>query len=180
VESTIHTILGTLNGPLFAIASPAMLASKLKFDHGNSPYTNAHQADIENFFTGFLRKAGFRRIEHTPYFALAADPSHSCHRSLASDDPSPPFAQANQSTAASDLEAFEAEIDEKRVKLVIFNEVGHRSDDCPGYPDAVVEKLIALHNITSPTQDQKMRFKYGCTCGKCIGGLLSPRMQLSV
>lgn len=113
---------------------------------------------------------------------LHSQPTQAIHATVRSlrTTPSPPFAQANQSTAASDLEAFEAEIDEKRVKLVIFNEVGHRSDDFPGYPDAVVEKLIALHNITSPTQDQKMRFKYGCTCGKCIGGLLSPRMQLSV
>jgi hypothetical protein len=128
-------------------------------------------------YTDFLRTAGFRRIGHTPYLALAADPNHPSHLLLDLDDPEPPYDEDDEATA---LEAFEAEIEDKRVRLVIFNEVGHRSDDFRGFPDSVVDKLIALRDIDQPTADLKLRLKYGCTCGQCIGGFLSPRMRLSV
>jgi hypothetical protein len=43
-----------------------------------------------------------------------------------------------------------------------------------------VDELIALRKLKRPPQDLELRLKYGCTYGKCIGGFLSPRMQLSV
>jgi hypothetical protein len=90
VEATVQTIQGMYHGPLFVIASPEMLVTKLKADYGDAPYISAHQADIETIFAGFLRKADFRRVGHSPYFALAADPNHPCHQLAASDDPNLP------------------------------------------------------------------------------------------
>lgn len=37
-----------------------------------------------------------------------------------------------------------------------------------------------MRKIEQPTEKQKLRLNYGCSCGKCIGGFLSARMQLSV
>ena len=111
VEATIHTIQGTYTEQLLAIFSPDVLVAKLRADAGDTPYTSAHEDNLKHMYTGFVRKAGFRRIGHTPYFALATNPSHPCHRLLASDDPNTPYPKPKQSAAARKVESFEAEID---------------------------------------------------------------------
>ncbi|KAL4882714.1 hypothetical protein BJY04DRAFT_38921 [Aspergillus karnatakaensis] len=53
------------------------------------------------------------------------------------------------------------------------------SDRFTGYGDSKVSCLALLKgiNLEKVSKDEKDRLKFGCTCGRCIGGFLSPRMQ---
>jgi len=177
VKELIQRVDSILEGPLFAITMPNSLVAAMNAKSRHGSYSRQFQDDSELVFKEFIRAVGFRRIGRSPYFALAADPNHPCHQILAFDDPDP---EVGDNIRDAPLEVQEAAMEEMRVKLVIFNEVGHRSDDFSGFPDDAVARLARLRDVRTPTHDDEMRLKYGCTCGKCIGGFLSARMQLSV
>ncbi|KAF2501208.1 hypothetical protein BU16DRAFT_449914 [Lophium mytilinum] len=52
------------------------------------------------------------------------------------------------------------------------------SDEFDGFSPAAVECLSLLKGITQDIE--KLRLMYGCTCGICIGGFLSPRMSFAL
>ncbi|KAF2823100.1 hypothetical protein CC86DRAFT_423219 [Ophiobolus disseminans] len=177
VQGFLRSVTKTLGGAVFAIALPRTLvaATRIEFYHGL--WSRELQNESEIVFTKFIRAAGFRRIGLSPYFALATDSNHPCHQLPAQNDPDPGVSDTTNDTSLGELEA---QIEKKRVWLMIFNEIGHRSDDFLGFPDDIVTRLATLRGFQAPTDDQRSRLKYGCTCGKCIGGFLSARMQLSV
>ncbi|KAF8863933.1 hypothetical protein BDZ45DRAFT_722047 [Acephala macrosclerotiorum] len=51
------------------------------------------------------------------------------------------------------------------------------SDSFQGFSPEAVECLIALRRISDLKRIQRLGLKYGCTCGRCIGGFISPRMS---
>ncbi|KAG4429733.1 hypothetical protein IFR05_014784 [Cadophora sp. M221] len=54
------------------------------------------------------------------------------------------------------------------------------SDSFEGFiPDAIA-CMAALRGLEAPSDIQTLQLKYGCTCGKCIDGLLSPRMKFAL
>jgi hypothetical protein len=59
----------------------------------------------------------------------------------------------------------------------------HVSDDFRGFSSPAVE-CLSLLDIPSPSGEDvslsTSRLTYGCTCGQCIGGFLSPRMRLAL
>lgn len=54
------------------------------------------------------------------------------------------------------------------------------SDGFTGYEDAAVLCLMHLKHCVNPIDVEIRRFKYGCTCGQCISGFLSPRMRYAL
>lgn len=54
------------------------------------------------------------------------------------------------------------------------------SDQFAGFSDAAVLCLISLNGGTQVTGVDRQRLKYGCTCGQCLSGFLSPRMRFAL
>jgi hypothetical protein len=79
----------------------------------------------------------------------------------------------------SPLEALQYKLERLRTQRKDEYTVHHVSDDFEGHHDGAVRCLEILQG--SPrTEISKLRLKYGCTCGGCQSGLLSPRMRLSI
>lgn len=54
------------------------------------------------------------------------------------------------------------------------------SDEFKGFPDTTVACVALLKGMSTVNISEKLRLKFGCTCGSCIGGFLSPRMRFSL
>lgn len=52
------------------------------------------------------------------------------------------------------------------------------SDQFAGFSDTAVGCLVFLNGCTEVTNLDWQRLMYGCTCGQCISGFLSPRVLL--
>ena len=50
------------------------------------------------------------------------------------------------------------------------------SDLFAGFGDAAVQVVLALKSLSTLTDKELECIKFGCTCGECLGGFLSPRM----
>jgi GNAT superfamily N-acetyltransferase len=80
------------------------------------------------------------------------------------------------------LEALEFHLESERTKqgdsylTVTF----HLSDLFKGFPEESLRCLIELKSLVDVTGAEKARLKYGCTCGECLSGFLSPRMRLAI
>ncbi|KAK6532131.1 hypothetical protein TWF694_003292 [Orbilia ellipsospora] len=55
-----------------------------------------------------------------------------------------------------------------------------KSDKFDGYSDAFVSILKSLRGLDNPSEDECLRIKYGCTCGRCQFGFISPRMHFAL
>lgn len=126
--------------------------------------------------TAFFRSAGFRRVGDSVWFALPFDKGHAAYTLTVANDYEPP----EPAPPPSELEKLERELERKRNKLDHGMMTVVVSDLFKGYSDADVKKLLALRGVTAPTPLQQARTKYGCTCGECLGGFLSPRMRVSM
>ncbi|KAG6995782.1 hypothetical protein G7Y79_00042g078870 [Physcia stellaris] len=51
------------------------------------------------------------------------------------------------------------------------------TDDFDGFTPNEVKCLTLLSGIAKPSSDQFLRLKYGCTCGACLAGFISPRLS---
>lgn len=51
------------------------------------------------------------------------------------------------------------------------------TDDFDGFTPNEVKCLTLLSGIANPSSDQNLRLKYGCTCGVCLAGFISPRLS---
>ena len=78
------------------------------------------------------------------------------------------------------LEALEASLEEHRIKLRYRMLTVPISDKYDGVRHEELLCLLKLKGInpTSPLQVDRVRF--GCTCGECIGGFLSPRVAFAL
>jgi GNAT superfamily N-acetyltransferase len=54
------------------------------------------------------------------------------------------------------------------------------SDKFRGFPTTVVDCISHLKGLQNPSAIEIARIKYGCTCGQCIGGFISPRMKFAL
>ncbi|TGO80774.1 hypothetical protein BELL_0001g00350 [Botrytis elliptica] len=84
-------------------------------------------------------------------------------------DPEQELAQARNIEGLTPLEALQDEIDifDKRVGI-------------PFGAVACMSLLKYRYLPSSPLNTQALRLKYGCTCGECIEGFVSPRMKLTL
>lgn len=54
------------------------------------------------------------------------------------------------------------------------------SDNFTGYSQLHVEMLCTLQGLSNLSLEELLRLKYGCTCGQCQEGFLSPRMRFTL
>ncbi|KAL1601680.1 hypothetical protein SLS60_006595 [Paraconiothyrium brasiliense] len=78
------------------------------------------------------------------------------------------------------LDALEMINEERRTKRVHAMMTLSVSDNFTGFSDDTVSCLAMLKGLTAIDRMEKMRLKFGCTCGVCAGGFLSPRMRFTL
>ncbi len=54
------------------------------------------------------------------------------------------------------------------------------ADSFGGFAPLETNCLLLLKGLSNPTPDQIMQLAYGCTCGECLGGFLSPRLSFAL
>lgn len=82
----------------------------------------------------------------------------------------------------SPLDVLQDFLEDIRTKRNLFMRNLHVSDDFRGFPSPAVECLCLL-DASSMCENSALytsRLKYGCTCGQCLEGFLSPRMKLAL
>ena len=75
------------------------------------------------------------------------------------------------------LEALQSVLENSRSKEQNFLLVVVKSDEFDGFTANVVKCLSLLSGIANPSPDQMLRLKFGCTCGVCLAGFISPRLS---
>ena len=80
------------------------------------------------------------------------------------------------------LEALEFHLESERTKRESYfsTRIYHVSDLFKGFDEQSVMCLIKLKSLVDVTGSEKIRLKYGCTCGECLSGFLSRRMRLAI
>ncbi|KAE8396832.1 hypothetical protein BDV37DRAFT_93183 [Aspergillus pseudonomiae] len=98
---------------------------------------------------------------------------------LAHVDAASSWKSARDINGDSPLDVLKDFLEDIRTKRLVYMGNLDVSDDFRGYPAAAVECLSLLDDTLSPDLSVS-HLKYGCTCGQCIGGFLSPRMKLAL
>ncbi|KAF2436320.1 hypothetical protein EJ08DRAFT_711179 [Tothia fuscella] len=124
-----------------------------------------------------FREEGFRRVGATTWFAKAYDPAHPANSaaSLASD-----VAFVLPVTNLSAVENIKARLEFARTRTKIDGKIVDVSSAFRGHSDADVKALRAAQAAENPGSTNAptvLQTKYGCACGKCLGGFISPRMK---
>lgn len=80
------------------------------------------------------------------------------------------------------LEALQSLLESTRVKKELLGDwaIWPASDDFRGFSYKAVLCLLRLRDMQGLTTEEIARVMYGCTCGGCIEGFLSPRMSLAL
>lgn len=78
------------------------------------------------------------------------------------------------------IEALECHLEEERTTKSWGRKTNCISDQFRGFSENAVKTLMKLRGLTHTTPIDEARLKYGCTCGQCLAGLLSPRMRFSL
>jgi hypothetical protein len=74
------------------------------------------------------------------------------------------------------IEHLHAHLEEFRTQRCFGTMIIHKSDDFQGFDASAINCLYLLSGII-PSPAQTLRLKFGCSCGQCAAGLLSPRMR---
>jgi hypothetical protein len=78
------------------------------------------------------------------------------------------------------LEALECQLEHGRTKLRRIGLTIDISDQFKGFDEDSVACLIHLRGLNKLSETERQCLKYGCTCGKCVNGFLSPRMAYAI
>ncbi|KAL8706517.1 MAG: hypothetical protein Q9201_000449 [Fulgogasparrea decipioides] len=78
------------------------------------------------------------------------------------------------------LELMEATLEERRVKMEVNLLTIARSDDFGGYPSEHIACMVLLRNMKGASNLDLERLAYGCNCGQCISGFISPRLAYAL
>ncbi|MCJ1384790.1 hypothetical protein MMC17_007908 [Xylographa soralifera] len=76
-------------------------------------------------------------------------------------------------------EALASKLEKKRTQLQFNMMVIHVADRFQGYSNEEVECLLKLRGVTNPSDMDKARATFGCTCGMCLG-YISPRISFAL
>ncbi len=95
-------------------------------------------------------------------------------QSFASD-----LARALNNKSDNPLGALLSQLEDQRIKKTSPDsfKITPCSDNFKGFDLAAVTCLAILKGHGKPSKVECLQMKYGCTCGQCIGGFLSPRMS---
>ncbi|EFQ96928.1 hypothetical protein MGYG_08853 [Nannizzia gypsea CBS 118893] len=78
------------------------------------------------------------------------------------------------------LEVLEASMERRRsVNEYGWDRRADISDQFTGFDNATISCLVLLRGLAPEqlSEDTLLQLRHGCTCGRCIGGFLSPRMR---
>jgi len=78
------------------------------------------------------------------------------------------------------LEELESQLESKRTTKEHGMLTVDISDQFHGFSPDAIGCLAAFRLLSNPSQIQYARLKFGCTCGACIDGFLSPRMRFAL
>ncbi|KAE8310994.1 hypothetical protein BDV41DRAFT_543273 [Aspergillus transmontanensis] len=78
------------------------------------------------------------------------------------------------------LEALQARLEEDRTVGFVNDAMAVTADSFTGFSNTSIYCLMLLRDITSPSLEEVDRLRFGCTCGECISGFLSPRMHFAL
>ncbi|ERF74444.1 hypothetical protein EPUS_03882 [Endocarpon pusillum Z07020] len=78
------------------------------------------------------------------------------------------------------LEATLMDLEGKRTRREVMNLTVPMSDKFEGYSKSSVLCIARLKGLTKASQLDLARLTFGCTCGQCIEGFLSPRMTYAL
>jgi len=78
------------------------------------------------------------------------------------------------------LEHLESRLDTMRTRRERGRLTVDISDNFTGLFAETIDCLAALWGMKEPTPIERARLKFGCTCGSCIDGFLSPRMKFAL
>lgn len=90
------------------------------------------------------------------------------------------LSSAMNSEGYTPLEGLEYHLESKRTTLEHGTMTICISDRFCGFPSEAIACLAALYGNETFTRIQLLRLKYGCTCGECVNGFLSPRMKFAL
>lgn len=88
--------------------------------------------------------------------------------------------QQRNSQGETPLDALLATLENKRTTHRTNFLTADVSDQFTGFSDTAVSCLAFLNVRIQVMDADWQRFKYGCTCGQCISGFLSPRMRFAL
>ncbi|KAH8589032.1 hypothetical protein B0O99DRAFT_637908 [Bisporella sp. PMI_857] len=78
------------------------------------------------------------------------------------------------------IEELESDLETKRTRRHHGMLTVDISDNFSGFAPEAISCLAALRSLNNPSQIQYAQLKFGCTCGLCIDGFLSPRMSFAL
>ena len=127
--------------------------------------------------TKHFRASEFRRVGDSKWLARSIDENHVERRI-------PETSDSDQCPPLTEYELLMKTLQKQRTQKAIKNagakgaggKAVENSDNFKGYSASDVQKLLSLRGITASTEDEANQAKYGCTCGLCLGGFISPRM----
>lgn len=123
----------------------------------------------------FLRKIGYRRVGASEWFAKAFDDEHPSRTLSISDDYDPIKSEETE------LKQLQAKCELTRTQSSTNRVLTDISDAFRGFDSETTIKLLQLQGLQHPyTTQQIARAKFGCTCGQCMEGFISPRMLFAL
>ena len=78
------------------------------------------------------------------------------------------------------LENLQAHLEKARVASEQMDMLIPESDNFAGFKPTTLDCLLILLEVKAPSPSQVARVKFGCTCGECLSGFLSPRMAFAL
>ena len=78
------------------------------------------------------------------------------------------------------LEALEFHLESERTRREFGMKIDHISDEFQGFNDESVMCLSQLKGLQDANRHEMLRMRYGCSCGQCTEGFLSPRMRFTL
>jgi hypothetical protein len=122
-----------------------------------------------------FRDFGFRRVGDSSWFAYAYKPTHPANALLAEHDYDPPVSQPS----ATEVQKLEFRLEILRTRAKKNGKIIDVSTEFRGHTEENVRTLIAARKAENPSNATPgtLQVKYGCTCGRCLGGFMSTRMQ---
>lgn len=122
----------------------------------------------------FFRSAGFRRIGASKWLATSIDKDHPA-KLIDEQDDLDPFP-----ALPTELEKLETSLEQRRTRGRKDGKRVEISDEFRGHSTTNIKKLLELRNLSVQDADAFRRARFGCTCGSCIGGYISPRMAYTL
>ncbi|KAL8836538.1 MAG: hypothetical protein Q9170_002893 [Blastenia crenularia] len=94
------------------------------------------------------------------------------------------FAKALQSArnleGDTPLEALASSLETRRIKTEVGMLTMPMSDEFDGFQEDEIHCLLRLKDLSKPNRLQIAQIKFGCTCGECVAGFLSPRLSFAL